>query len=168
MRDDRYYRDVWQGEPVALDREYRGHRLSERECAALFRGRTIEIHGLKRHGVSYSIECGLEKDPVLEGVVHVKSLGTVGANPDYSLARETSPFRPHGPSEEAVSAPGVDADDLDRATQAMILDGADEGHPGDGLYVVRDGGTARGPGPRDLAGMRRAAAGTWAKALGMA
>lgn len=168
--NDRYYEDVWQGSKVKLDREYRGHYLSTRECAALFRGRSIEIHGLRRGHTTYSIECRLEADPVLDGVVNIKSLGTVGENPDYRLDRETSPFRPHGLSEDVVDAIGVDSALLDSETQAMILDESRGRHDEyQAPYVIWPEGydPDREDRLKALAELSKQTASSWRKALGL-
>lgn len=168
MREDRYYTGQFDGADVRMDRMFRGKLLDLRECAALFRGRTIEVHGLRHGRTEYSVECRLEPDPVLPGVVNVRSVGTVGMNRDYRLDRETSPFRPHGLQEPVLSAGGLDGMLLDQETRAGILgEERFEERPGAGIYAL---------GPRrasDDAGqeLRKTAmlfAGSWRDALGLA
>lgn len=166
MDGGRYYTGVLDGKEYRLDRMYRGKFLDLRECAALFRGRTIELHGLKRGRTEYSIACRLVPDEVLDGVVNIRSAGTVGMNRDYRLDHETSPFRPQGLKEAAVAGANLDGDLLDMETRAAVM--ADEEpleRPGAGMYATGPRSSPESALDRDI---RRASAelsGTWRQAL---
>ena len=55
------YEGIWNGEAVAFNRVYSGHRLTDEECEALLRGETIIISGLvSAKGNEYAIKAKLD------------------------------------------------------------------------------------------------------------
>lgn len=54
-------------ERVAFDRMFRGRRFSDEECLALCRGEMLEVHGLERNGVRYSVVGCLRPSPYRTG-----------------------------------------------------------------------------------------------------
>lgn len=169
MSGDRYYDGVLDGKPYKLDRMFRGRMLDLRECAALFRGRSIEVHGLRRGHTEYSVECRLEPDPVLSGIVNVRAVGTVGMNKDYRLDRETSPFRPHGLQESVVSGPNLDGGLLDQETSAGLLDdGSGPKRRGMGMYATGHVASGESLLEQDIKAVMAELSGTWAQAFGLA
>lgn len=164
--NSRYYTGVLDGKTYRLDREYRGKFLDLRECAALFRGRSIELHGLRRGRTEYSIECQLVPDEVLDGVVNIRAVGTVGMNRDYRLDHETSPFRPQGLKEAVVTGGNLDSELLDRETRAAVLgDDVPIERPGAGLYAVGPRASSGSMLDRDIRKFLGTLSGTWREAL---
>ena len=89
--DKETYRGRWCGRDVEFDRVFRGYRFSDEECEALLMNEMIEVHGLERNGVKYSV-AGCLQESSFSGFsqdfvsVRFKADHTVSYDPEYSFA----------------------------------------------------------------------------------
>lgn len=85
------YHGIWDGHKVEFERVFRGYRFSDEECEALCRGEMLEVHGLERDGVKYSV-AGCLRESSFAGFstdfvsVKFKVDHTISYNPEYQFA----------------------------------------------------------------------------------
>lgn len=85
------YQGVWKGIPVNFERVFRGYRFSDEECEALCQNEMIQVHGIERNGVKYSVIGSLKEDMFAGFSQEFKSVKfkpdrTISYDPDYSFA----------------------------------------------------------------------------------
>lgn len=121
------YRGTWNGHSVAFERVFRGYRFSDEECEALLNGEMLEVHGLRRGDVVYSVTGSLaqSKFAMLTGpgynIVRFIPDRTISYNPDYdfktrnvvmlnkSAAQDAqTPSEPENDVQERLSKPPSD------------------------------------------------------------
>lgn len=83
--DTERYHGTWLGMNVDIKRMFRGHYLTDEECAELCRGGLIEIHNIAGEYGKYAVVCRLARQ-FFAGVetCSVKAADTVPNRPDYS------------------------------------------------------------------------------------
>lgn len=91
------YKGVWHGRPVQFNRVFRGYRFSDDECEALCRGESLEVHGLERKGVRYSVlgalqESSFEGHALTFSSVRFKSEHTIPYNPEYKFVSKAAQY----------------------------------------------------------------------------
>lgn len=80
------YKGVWNNSPCEFKRDFRGHRLTDEECAGLCRGEKIEIHNLQNKYASvYAVSCKLNIKENIFGELGtvIDVLDTVPNNPNH-------------------------------------------------------------------------------------
>lgn len=85
-QDIETYKGIWNHAPCEFKRDFRGHRLTDEECAGLCRGEKIEIHNLKNKFASvYAVACklNLKENMFGEIVTMIEVLDTVPNNPNH-------------------------------------------------------------------------------------
>ena len=86
--DKEMYKGNWNGHNVEFERVFRGYRFSDEECEALCRNEMLEVHGLERDGVKYSV-AGCLRESAFAGFstdfvsVKFKVDHTISYNPEY-------------------------------------------------------------------------------------
>lgn len=85
-QDSETYKGIWNHASCEFKRDFRGHRLTDEECAGLCRGEKIEIHNLKNKFASvYAVACklNLKENMFGELVTMIEVLDTVPNNPNH-------------------------------------------------------------------------------------
>ena len=80
------YKGIWNHASCEFKRDFRGHRLTDEECAGLCRGEKIEIHNLKNKFASvYAVACklNLKENMFGELATMIEVLDTVPNNPNH-------------------------------------------------------------------------------------
>ena len=95
-KHDMYY-GVWHDKQVEFDRIFRGYRFSDDECRALCNDELLEVHGLERNGVKYSVVGSLHEStlPNLSSEyisVKFKVDRTISFNPEYVFEKRSVSF----------------------------------------------------------------------------
>lgn len=101
-----YYDGVYHGEPIRFDRNFRGYRFNDAECAALCNGEWIEVHGLRNNTVMYGVQGCLQEDVFASvksdvPVYQFKVRKSLVNNPSYDFQKRELYF---GPDEENAGA----------------------------------------------------------------
>lgn len=113
------YRGWWHGRNVEFERVFRGHRFSDGECEALLNGEMLEVHGLERNNVKYSVAGCLVEDRFAgpgSNFVQFKADHTISYDPEYRFDQRIVQMA-DGPK-EPVRARDVASEDED-LTRAM-------------------------------------------------
>ena len=85
-QDIETYKGIWNHASCEFKRDFRGHRLTDEECAGLCRGEKIEIHNLKNKFASvYAVACklNLKENMFGELATMIEVLDTVPNNPNH-------------------------------------------------------------------------------------
>jgi hypothetical protein len=85
-QDSETYKGIWNHTSCEFKRDFRGHRLTDEECAGLCRGEKIEIHNLKNKFASvYAVACklNLKENMFGELVTMIEVLDTVPNNSNH-------------------------------------------------------------------------------------
>lgn len=85
-QDIETYKGIWNHASCEFKRDFRGHRLTDEECAGLCRGEKIEIHNLKNKFASvYAVACklALKENMFGELATMIEVLDTVPNNPNH-------------------------------------------------------------------------------------
>lgn len=85
-QDSETYKGIWNHASCEFKRDFRGHRLTDEECAGLCRGEKIEIHNLKNKFASvYAVACKLNLKENIFGelVTMIEVLDTVPNNSNH-------------------------------------------------------------------------------------
>ena len=80
------YKGIWNHASCEFKRDFRGHRLTDEECAGLCRGEKIEIHNLKNKFASvYAVACklALKENMFGELAIMIEVLDIVPNNPNH-------------------------------------------------------------------------------------
>lgn len=85
-QDIETYKGIWNHASCEFKRDFRGHRLTDEECAGLCRGEKIEIHNLKNKFASvYAVACklNLKENMFGELATMIEVLDTVPNNSNH-------------------------------------------------------------------------------------
>lgn len=105
------YKGIWNNSSCEFKRDFRGHRLTDEECAGLCRGEKIEIHNLKNKFASmYAVVCKLNLKENLFGelVTMIDVIDTVPNNPNHKYGDALYNANPY---KVAVNISNLDTDD---------------------------------------------------------
>lgn len=92
------YQGIWNHLPCEFQRNFRGHRLTDEECAGLCRGEKIEVHNLQNScGLRYALACQLAHKENLFGekVIGIEVLDTVPNQPNHQYGDPLSSLNPY-------------------------------------------------------------------------
>ena len=92
------YQGIWNHLPCKFQRNFRGHRLTDEECAGLCRGEKIEVHNLQNFsGLRYALACQLVHKENLFGekVIGIEVLDTVPNQPNHQYGDPLSSLNPY-------------------------------------------------------------------------
>lgn len=92
------YQGIWNHLPCKFQRNFRGHRLTDEECAGLCRGEKIEVHNLQNFsGLRYALACQLAHKENLFGekVIGIEVLDTVSNQPNHQYGDPLSSLNPY-------------------------------------------------------------------------
>lgn len=92
------YHGIWNHLPCEFQRNFRGHRLTDEECAGLCRGEKIEVHNLQNSGgLRYALVCQLAHKENLFGekVIGIEVLDTIPNQPNHQYGDPLSFSNPY-------------------------------------------------------------------------
>lgn len=127
VKQKEYFEGFYQDKMILIDRNFRGHRLSDEECQALCMGEWIEIHNLSMNAVAYGVRGKLERDfltkhPSQMPVYVFKSKMTLNNDPNYRFEDRAPYFGPgeskYGPRPE-IKQEAYDAAKLQTSRQPI-------------------------------------------------
>lgn len=109
--DIELFEGLWHGKSCVFERVFRGHRLSDEECAALLDGELLPVHGLQRGDVRYSVliyvgETNLSSLRPDVQMLRIKTERTISFDPTYDFKTRTPQYVNDPESQKAVSRVG--------------------------------------------------------------